>query len=118
MLFFSLDHLACLFIVEICQGRQCQPPPDLVGPIVGSICGILGFALIGIFAVWIYYKRKYRKTEKIIVQPVTKYIEQPPLYTGTISTTDSSSRFYETSPIQDDSIDSHIYEGINYNALS
>jgi hypothetical protein len=44
-----------------------------------------------------------------------KYIEQPPLYTGAISTTDSTSKLYEISPSRRDSINSHYYEKINYN---
>lgn len=99
-----------VLIVERCQGSQCESRPNLVGPIVGSICGILILALIAVFLVWIYYKRKYRPTRE-----VPKEIEQPPLYTGTISTTDTSSAFYSTTPLPDES---HFYERINYNAIS
>jgi hypothetical protein len=47
--------------------------------------------------------------------PPIKYIEQPPLYTGAISTVDSTSRLYGMSASRKDSIDSHHYEKINYN---
>ncbi len=47
--------------------------------------------------------------------PAIKYIEQPPLYTGAISTTDSQSRLYGMTPTRNDSISSlHYYEKINY----
>lgn len=107
-----------VYFAEPCQGSQCKSPPNLVGPIVGSISGILVIALIGVFLVWIYYKRKYRKTEEVPKEMKTENIEQPPLYTDTISTTDNSSRFYGISPSINDSIDSHLYERINYNVLS
>ncbi len=114
IILFFFDHIKMIYFVEVCRGDGCRPPPNLVGPIVGSLCGILAVALIAVFIIWFYLRRKNKKTKELPSTPSIHYVEQPPLYTGAISTTDSSSRFYGTSPSRNDSIDSHLYEKINY----
>jgi hypothetical protein len=112
---FLFEHVKYIRFVELCRGDGCRPPPNLVGPIVGSLCGILVVALIGVFLVWFCLRRKHKKKKEVPMPPAIKYIEQPPLYTGAISTTDSQSRLYGMTPTRNDSISSlHYYEKINY----
>ncbi|CAF5155485.1 unnamed protein product, partial [Rotaria sp. Silwood1] len=37
-----------------CHGDDCRSTPNLVGPIVGSICGILEIVFIGILIAWFF----------------------------------------------------------------
>ncbi|CAF2397170.1 unnamed protein product [Rotaria sp. Silwood2] len=100
---------------EACHGDDCRIHPNLVAPIVGSLCGILAVALIGVFIIWFYLRRKYKKTKDTPMTPAIKFIEQPSLYTGSIGTTDSTSALHEVSPTRNNSINSHYYEKIHYN---
>lgn len=102
-------------MIESCREDDCRPSPNLVAPLVGSLCGVFVVALIGVFIAWFYFKRKNRKAKEVSKIPEIKFIEQPPLYTGAISTTDSASRLYGMSSPRNDSISSHYYEKINYN---
>ncbi len=90
-------------------------PPNLVGPIVGAICGVIGIVVIAVFLIWFCFKRKNPKSKEVSKKPEIKFIEHPSLYTGAISTTDSKSRLYGMSPTRNDSITSHYYETVNYN---
>ncbi|CAF2778741.1 unnamed protein product [Rotaria sp. Silwood2] len=92
---------------------DCRLHPNLVVPIVGSLCGILTVALIGVFIIWFYLRRKYKNTKEIPMTPSIKFIEQPSFYTGPVSTTDSTSVLYEVSPARNSSINSHYYETIH-----
>ncbi|CAF5000136.1 unnamed protein product [Rotaria sp. Silwood1] len=103
---------------EPCHGDDCQSPPNLVGPIVGSICGIILIALITIFIIWFCLRRKYKKKQINQMTPTIKFIEQPSLYTGALSTNDSTSKLYDISSSQNNSISSHHYEQIHYNQRS
>ncbi|CAF3945145.1 unnamed protein product [Rotaria sordida] len=100
---------------EPCEGDDCETTPNLVAPIVGSLCGILLIALISIFIIWFYLRRKYKKNQ---IKPTINFIEQPSLYTGAISTYDNRSKLYGTSLPPNDSISSHYYEQIQYNQPS
>jgi hypothetical protein len=90
----------------------------LIGPIVGALCAIFVIAIIGVFIVWFYLRQKSQKTKEMPITPPINFIEQPPLYTAAISTTDSTSRLYGMSPLRNDSIASHHYEKIVYNDQS
>ncbi|CAF3085611.1 unnamed protein product [Rotaria sp. Silwood2] len=100
---------------EPCQGDDCQAAPNLVAILVGSLCGIFGIVLIGIFITYFCLRRKYKKTQiNHLTRPIN-FIEQPSLYTVAISTNDSTSKLYGILPSKNDSISSHYYEQIHYN---
>jgi hypothetical protein len=106
---------------EHCLGDDCRPPPNLIPPIVGSLCGLVVVALIGVFILWYYLRRKTKLSKEIPKTPAINFIEQPALYTGAISTTDSTSKLYgmSASAARHDSISSqHYYEKITYNDQS
>lgn len=95
-----------LFPIDHCEGPNCRSGPNLVGPIIGIVCGIVVSALLGAFLIWFYFKQKSRQKEKEISKIAEiKSVEHPSLYTDTISTTDNLSRTY--------SMNSHFYEKIH-----
>ncbi|CAF1347547.1 unnamed protein product [Adineta steineri] len=100
------------------DGDDSHSSLNLIGPIIGAVAGILVSVLISVFIICLYLKRKARKTPVISKTPDVKFIEYPSLYTGAISTADSTARLYGMSPTRNNSITSHYYEKINYNEQS
>ncbi|CAF1425283.1 unnamed protein product [Adineta steineri] len=100
------------------EGDDSHSSLNLIGPIIGAVAGILVSVLISVFIICLYLKRKARKTPVISKTPDVKFIEYPSLYTGAISTADSTAKLYGMSPTRNNSITSHYYEKINYNEQS